>query len=64
MKKIMLVAFFAVLAMVQNAMAFAPSAADTTALAAVSTDLVLWFSPLIAIALTILAYFRVRKVMK
>lgn len=67
MKKIQgmfLLAVLAILGMVQNALAFPPATADTTAMTAVSTDLLLWFSPIIAIALTVLAYRRVKGVVK
>jgi len=61
------VAVFAALAFVameSQSFALAPSAADVTAITAVGTDLLLWVTPIIGIALVILGYVRVRRIVK
>ncbi|MDP1769137.1 MAG: hypothetical protein Q8L74_10105 [Nitrospirota bacterium] len=50
--------------MASNAFALAPTAGDVTAITTVGTDLLLWASPVIGIALVILGYKRVTRIVK
>ena len=54
----------AVMASTAMAQVFPPTAAQTTSLANVSADIVLWGALLIGVALTILAYRRITRIVK
>lgn len=63
-KKMLLYVLCAVFGAANQAFALAPAAADVTAITAVGTDLLLWATPLIGIALVMLGYKRVIRIVK
>ena len=63
-KKMFVFAVCAALSGASQAFVMAPGASDLTAITAVGTYLLLWASPIIGIALVMLGYRRVTRIVK